>query len=283
MASEVVTSETRAEYMAAKLAKTPIPEIKAEDPPTADAKKEVVEQPEDGDKPKKKHTIDERLSKMAEQRKEAEEKAERLEKELAEIRKANAPKDAKPNPADFTEAEKYADALADWKFGQKVKEEAEKTAKAKEAERQDKVAKAWNKRYSAAAKEIEDFEEVIMGEKLVLQPDVINAVFESEVGPQIHYFLSGNREEAEKINDMSAAAALRYIGRLEARIEAENEAKREKAERKAEREERPKAPAPIATLNGSNMNAGLGIVDTKGNVTGSYQDYKAARKQGKIS
>ena len=118
-----------------------------------------------------------------------------------------------------------------------------------------------------------------MGEKLVLQPDVINAVFESEVGPQIHYFLSGNREEAEKINDMSAAAALRYIGRLEARIEAENEAKREKAER----EERPKAPAPIATLNGSNMNAGLGIVDTKGNVTGSYQDYKAARKQGKIS
>ncbi len=296
-ASNVVTSENRAEFMAARV-KPAAPAKVVEKPDDAAVK--VVQDAKDvkpgngADGEPKHKSVDERMSEMSAKRREAEQRArdaeERATKAEKELQDSRKPKDGKPKPEDFTDPVKFAESLADWRVEEKLKERAEADRKNADDKRQADLTAAWNKRYKAAQKQIEDFDDVIMAEPLSLQPPVVTAMFESEVGPQLHYFFSKNREEADKINEMSAASAVRYLGRIEARIEAENAAREKKDDKKGNLEVVPskpvrravEAPEPIVPIAGSTSANVSGVVDGDGNVTGSYAEYKAARRAGKI-
>lgn len=276
MAIQTLTNETRDDFPKGKpeeKEEKPVDEVKAEEPE---------------EKPKKRHTVDERLATLAAQKREAQDNAARVTKERDDLKARiealeNAGKpNREPVKGEYTTAEEYADALADWKFRQKMKEREEKDTKDKfEAERQ-KVVANWNKRYAKISKEYEDFEDVMTDPLDIVHGTVIDAIYESDIGPHINYYLSKNREEAEKINEMGVKAALKYLGRIEAKIEtqlAEKDKKEEAVETIGNFQIRKKAieaPAPIKTIEGK------GSTTTGWQDGGSYQDFKAAYKRGQF-
>ena len=266
-------------------------EVKGEAKPAQKPAEKVEDKPEV--KPER-GSIDERLSELTAKRKEAEKRAADAEKRATEAEReleiSRRPKDSKPRPEDYQDPVKYGEAYGEWLANEKVRKKDEADRKDAEEKRQARLTSEWNQRYKKCQKEIEDFDDVIMAEPLSLQPWVQQAMFESEVGPQLHYYFSKDRDEAGKINAMPAGAALRYLGRIEARIEAENDARNKKSNVESPplpkltpiRRSMPEAPEPIKPIEGSQAVGPGGIVDADGNITGSYADYRNARRAGKI-
>lgn len=293
----VVTGENRAEFMAKKMEK-PEPRDTRVAPRTAKAVEKPAEKTAEKvveTETKEKGSVDERMSEMTAKRREAEKRAADAERERDEIRReleiVKRPKDSKPRPEDFQDPVKYGEAYGEWLADQKVRKKEEADRKEADEKRQARLTTDWNQRYKKAQKEIDDFDDVIMAEPLSLQPWIQQAMFESEVGPLLHYFFSKDRDEAGKVNAMPAPAALRYLGRIESRIEAEEEARGKKSnvevpplpipvQRLTKRV--PDAPEPIKPIDGSQSVGPGGVVDSDGNVTGSYSDYRNARRNGKI-
>jgi hypothetical protein len=301
----VVTGDTRADFMASKgkiapsqgLPTKPVESksIKTEVSKTAEKQETAVVEAKAAEQSKEKSSVDERISELTAKRRDAEKRAADAEKRAAELERerdiALRPKDSKPRPEDFQDPVKYGEAYGEWLADQKVRKKDEADRKEAEEKRQTRLTADWNQRYKKCQKEIDDFDDVIMAEPLSLQPWIQQAMFESEVGPQLHYYFSKDRDEAGKVNAMPAPAALRYLGRIEVRIEAENEARGKKSNvevpplpvPKLEPFRRAKeAPEPIKPIEGSQQVGPGGVVDADGNVTGSYLEYRNARRAGKI-
>jgi len=298
-AGSVVTGETRAEFMAAKMEK---PAPKGAQPKAASEVKDgnatvktgAEVKPAGEVEEKKGGSVDDRIKEITDKRREAEKKAaeaiERAERAERELEASKRPKDSKPRPEDFSDPVKYGEAYGEWIAAEKIRKKDEADRKDADEKRQARLTSEWNQRYKKCQKEIEDFDDVIMGEPLSLQPWIQQAMFESEVGPQLHYYFSKDRDETGKINAMPAPAALRYLGRIEARIEADQETRGKKANiappevplptvrpiRRAQ-----EAPEPIKPIESGTVGPG-GVVDADGNVTGSYSEYRNARRAGKI-
>jgi hypothetical protein len=226
-----------------------------------------------------------RFEKITKQREEAREEARRereqresLEAKVRELEGRNQPQKVEaseePRPEQFTDMYEYAKALTDYKVDQRLAEEKQKEAQAKvEAQRQ-QVINTWAKRVESAKAEMPDFEAMVGSADVVVSNEVRDAIFESEVGPQVLYHLAENPELAEKLQGMTVTSALRTIGRLEAQFEkAEPQTKTVVG--------KSKAPAPInpirSAANGRDVN-----LTSDGKFHGSYQAWKAARLSGRI-
>lgn len=85
--------------------------------------------------------------------------------------------------------------------------------KQKEIEREffARVAKAQEEKFP-------DYDEVIRSVPITLGSEVLQAIKESEVGPEVAYHLAKNPSEITRINQMSVASAVREIGKLEAKL-----------------------------------------------------------------
>lgn len=264
MAVETLTNENREEFNRSKGFDP------AQETVVADTEKKVEPASEDAEetKPRKKHSIDERLEKLASQKREAIAKAESAEaarKALQERLDAleKPAEGGKPDPSKYTDPVKYAEDLADWRFKEK---EAERAKKAKEdadaKEEQDRIA-TWAKRLKKFSKEVDDLDEVTENANNMRVVDNIrNAIMESDFGPQIYYYFAKNEEELERINEMPAAKRLIAFGKLEDRFERDA-AKAEEEE--PPRRRLPPPPEPITTLKGKSITSGN--VDSSGQVT----------------
>ena len=73
-------------------------------------------------------------------------------------------------------------------------------------------------RYEPMKQKHADYEEVI--NRPVFTREIMEALFESEQGPEIAYFLGNNESEALRIADLSPAQVLKEIGKLEVRFSA---------------------------------------------------------------
>ena len=268
MAISTLTNENREEYNAGK----GFVVAKDETPHPADTPKEVEAAGEPEKPEKKRHSVDERLSKLADQKREALAAAEQAKKDAADARaaldayqKANQPKDGKPKAEDFTDAVKYAEALADWRFGEKLKEQSAKDAADKAAAEAQRIAAEWQKKVKKASKEIEDYDEVTeAAADMPISYALRDAIVDSDIGPRMHYYLAQNPELVEEMNAMPVAKMHRYFGKLEARLEAQLADKKEEKEVKEELAPRKRiadAPEPITPVKG------IGSV-TAGNVNG---------------
>ena len=305
--AQVVTSENLAEFKAQKLGlateeaqavaeevveeTTEAEPVEAEDVGESEpieADKEATETESKKQNPK----LERRFSELTKKRAEAEQKAaeaqrraDELEarlKSLEEGRTVNPePKlNERPRPEQFIDSFEYADALADWAAEEAVKrskqEEAEKAAM---AERQ-KVLDSWSKRLEAVKSELPDYEEMVASSTVQVNDAVRDAILESEVGPRILYELAQNDELAEKISKASPITALREIGKLEARFEAQKAEEKPKSEKTVTAKSN--APAPINPLKATGSAVTSGNVDNKGIYHGTYAQWKADRKNGKI-
>ena len=292
VASNVVTSENLAEFNAKRMGladSTPSEAAPVAEPPQADnGQSEPVEASEEAtatEDRKRNPKLEIRFEKITKQREEAREEArkereqrESLEAKVKELESRSQPQRAEsteePRPEQFTDMYEYAKALTDYKVDQRLGEEKQKVEQAKAEAQRQQVINTWAKRVESAKAEMPDFEAMVGSADVVVSNEVRDAIFESDVGPQVLYHLAENPEIAEKLQGMTVTSALRTIGKLEAQFEkAEPQTKTVVG--------KSKAPAPInpirSAANGRDVN-----LTTDGQFHGSYQAWKAARLAGRI-
>lgn len=139
----------------------------------------------------------------------------------------------KPKPDQFNDYDDYVEALADYKAEQVFnKRTAEKQTLTREdiAKREESKVMAKAARDGEnAAKKYADFYEV--ANTVVLPKHSLEAIYQSDIGTEITYFLGKNPHEMERIADLSPSRQIMELGKLEVKLQtktANPEAKRSK-------------------------------------------------------
>ena len=290
-AGTIVTSENLADFNANKLSlaseSSPTEAEVDENPSEPAAKKgqsepKLAEDEATGTEEKKQNPkLEKRFSELTRARKEAESRAEELEKRLVALESNKAPVQAepqdnrKPTPDDFKDAFEYAEALASWS-AENALARREQEVKQKEVEaKRNTVIKTWQEKLETTKAEFSDYEDMVASSTVKVNDTVRDAIIESDVGPRILYEIASDDEMAEKLSTMTTSSALKLIGKLEARFEKTEEPP--KAERKTVAA-KSNAPEPIRPLRST---GGVAAVAMDGEKL-SFQQWKAGRLAGKI-
>ena len=165
-----------------------------------------------------------RIDRLTWEANEAKRKAEELEAKLRERQERQPdPLAARPKMEDFQDYEAYLEALADWKAEEKaqrlrdeLKAESEKTRAKTEADRRMEAFRAAESKVRAT---VQDYDEAIQDAQDTPMTQVMfDVILESEVGPNILYYLAKNPDEAERIAHLSPARQAAEIGKLEDKL-----------------------------------------------------------------
>lgn len=280
MAIQTVTSENLVEMS----------QPKQETPVVATGEETVSTAPDPGEQTPVKHEkkgVQERIDELTRLRKEAEEfaedeynarlRAERratdLEQQLQNIKPKAAepePELVKPDPRTYTDQAKYdadekayLEAVIARGVQKRLVEERQKEA----IERQNEQMR---QRVEKAKEDIPDFEQVIQDASRrnpIIPPHIQGAIVESELGPQLAYWLAKNPAEQKRIFALTPAKALLELGKVEIGL-----ATPEKPAAKPT-VETTRAPAPIASISGGEgkVNSDLSNAD--------FATYRKARLQ----
>ena len=159
-------------------------------------------------------------------RRQAEARAEFLERELQAL-KGQAPAAVsetttapqKPKREDFATDSQYIDATVSFEVNQRLAEreaqEAAERAKQQEAE----ILAAANERIQRAAEIVPDFVEVAEAAGDMRVPnEVAGYIQQSEMGPELAYFLAKNAEVVDSLWKMDGIKRLVEIGKIESKL-----------------------------------------------------------------
>ena len=281
--ASTVTSENLAEYQAEKLGladKTPREAIETIEPLDDDSQSEPASDEQQTTEEKRRPKIERRFEKVTKDRDDAKQEAMRerearvsLEQRLADMERKQAPKsDAEPDPSQFTDMFEYAKALTDFKVDQRLGEERQKVVQAKVQAEKEQVLNTWVERVNQAKAAMPDFERVVKSADMTVVNEVRDAIFESDVGPQLLYHLADNPEFVEKLQGMTPSAQLRQIGKLEAMFEKQDS---------KPVVQRSKASAPINPIRSAANGRDVALT-ADGQFHGSFQAWKAGRFNGQI-
>jgi len=295
LASNVVTNDNSADFYAGKLGlateESPTAATVDENPVEPEAQvsqSEPAPSEEDAtvtEEPKSNPKLEKRFSELTKARKAAEENAARerearesLEARLAALEGQKAPQNTqiantKPQPDDYADAFKYAEALAEWSANEAVARRDREVRQQQEQAKQQEVLTTWQQKLDAVKAELPDYEDMVASSTVAVSNEVRDAILESDVGPRILYELASDDELGAKIAGLSTSSALKLIGKLEAKFESKDEepAKSKPVAVKSN------APKPINPIRGT----GSQSVYTDGEQI-DYQAWKAGRKTGKI-
>ena len=285
LASSVVTSDNAAEFYAERLglADQDTTEADTSSEPAEiekQSKPQAEEEAKEAEAEKPKDKLNKRFEKVSRRAEEAEAKAREYENRLKEYEaKVTEPAvkkvvEGKPDASQFNDAFEYAEALAEWSAENALKQRDEQEAVRKQQAEQEKITKSWNKKLDKAKAQYSDFDDVVKSANTVVSNEIRDSILESDVGPQLLYFLASDEDFAKKLTEMPVIKALREIGKLEARFERKEEPKVATAPRS-------KAPEPIKTLSGGKAGADV-LIDTNGEFHGTYAQWKAARLANRV-
>jgi len=295
-ASNVVTSETAHTFYAERLglADEPIDvefetvkkesdktKGKNQSEPEAEAEANTEQTTE-----KRSDKLNKRFDKVTQRAKDAEARSVELENRLKEYEAkatpqqepVKAPIEGKPQANQFNDAFEYAEALAEWSAENALKQRDAEEVQRKAKKAQDKVLNNWNEKIAKAKNTLPDFDKMVQSSTTVVSNEIRDSILESDVGPQLLYFLASDENFAQKLTEMPLVKALREIGKLEARFEQEDKPKAKVAKESVSRST---APSPIRPLNGGKIGNDV-LIDTNGEFQGSYAQWKAARMANKI-
>ena len=284
-ASSVVTSDNAAEFYAERLglADQDTTEADTSSEPAEiekQSKPQAEEEAKEAEAEKPKDKLNKRFEKVSRKAEEAEAKAREYENRLKEYEaRGTEPAvkkvvEGKPDASQFNDAFEYAEALAEWSAENALKQRDEQEAVRKQQAEQEKITKSWNKKLDKAKAQYSDFDDVVKSANTVVSNEIRDSILESDVGPQILYFLASDEDFAKKLTEMPVIKALKEIGKLEARFERKEEPKVATAPRS-------KAPEPIKTLSGGKAGADV-LIDTNGEFHGTYAQWKAARLTNRV-
>lgn len=255
--------ETTPAVVETKVEKIEDPEVEMSETPVEGA--EVVE------------TEEEKKTKSAKKREKIKARVEALEAEnqrLAEqLRAAERNKPAaaelgpEPDPATFDSDAKYTAALAAWTVEKTFIARQTKAHEANTATARANAAEAgvnlFRERAMALTDLYPDIEaKVFKDQTLPMSQVMADTLMGSEKGPEVAYYLSANREEAQRIKEMQPLAAAAALGRLEAKLSLPKP------------RTETKAPPPPSTLNGTVKGPGKNPEDM------TQAEYVAWRKKG---
>lgn len=287
VAANVVTSENLAEFNAKRLGLADREAVVEATPTEPQEQSEPVEAKEEAtatEDRKQNPKLEKRFSEITKQREAAREEArkerearEALEARLKEVESRSAPQEApkadngEPQPNQFTDMYEYAKALTDYQVEKRMSEiEIRKQAEQQQNEKK-QVIDSFVKRVEAAKASLPDFDEMVGSADVTVSNEVRDAIWESDVGPQILYHLAENPDVAEKLKSMTVAAANRFIGKLEAQFEPQTKPVVGKS----------KAPAPINPIRSAANGRDVSLI-TDNQFQGTYQQWKSARLAGRI-
>lgn len=186
-----------------------------------------------------------------------------------------------PRPEQFVDAQQWAKAYAEH-----ARDVA--TYEARQAVRQAEQAKAWGERQAAARKDIPDFDAAIdAAADLRVSQELTEAVRDSDFGPHLLHHFATHRDVLNHLHALPIGKMLRELGKLEATFSKVGQAAQTPpaatpAAKVAPAVEVSRAPAPIEPIKGGTTSAMTlsGSDDVPANMT--YEDWKAARKAGRI-
>lgn len=170
-----------------------------------------------------KHKRESSIQKLKRQREEARRETEYWKQEAMKPKAADTERPAvvqpegKPKPDQFETVGDYFEALADWKAETKLAERDRKTEEASTRTRQAEHAKTWGNREAEARTRYSDYDEAL-AEDVRISRSMHDMILESDVGPDVAYWLGKNPVEAQRIASLSPTAAAREIGKIEARV-----------------------------------------------------------------
>lgn len=213
------------------------------DAATEPAQPESQEQPplgdDDGDK-KPKSRAAERIQELNRRFKEERRRAEEAERRLRELEQNRT---QLASPLDYESEEEYyraqVSATKDAVREELLRENAER---AKEQAHLARV-ESWNARVSEFRERAPDFDDVAYRTDVTISEPMAAAIMDSDIGPQISYYLGKNPQEARRIYAMEPLSAAREIGRLEHRLSM------------AAAKQTTTAPPPPKTITGANSGA----------------------------
>lgn len=178
--------------------------------------------------PKKSKGVQKRLDEITRQRYEAERRAEQERQErlywqrkaMGEDKPVTTTPQNKPTVDQYGSYEEYLEALSDWKVESRLSAEREEyQRRAREQETYQKQT-TYQERVNKALDKYEDYADVAHGNHWSPTEAMTDAILESDMGPDIAYYLGSNPDEAVRISRLSPQAQYRELGKLEAKLSA---------------------------------------------------------------
>jgi hypothetical protein len=166
---------------------------------------------------RKKEKAQKRWDELLDQRKSALVRAERAERDLAELREKLKP-DTKIDQ--FAEPEKYTAELVSRTIRENDIERAEREAKAAREEADAAANRQWTEKVTESLTRYPDFHaKVTNNDALPITPAMATAIKTSPIGTDIAYELASNPAEAGRIARLTPVDQVYEIGKIAARIE----------------------------------------------------------------
>jgi hypothetical protein len=198
-------------------------------PPVQDEAVEAVPPPKTYSEEEMRKVVSDRLKKESRRLERAVRAELERDQALKELEALKAPKTTpqatgKPKASEFADPEAYVEALAEWKFDQKLKtqrEESERENQTKAREREDlEDAQIARQKLAAGAKKYADFEEVTGNPDVPITYVMAKAIVESDVSADLAYYLCSHADEAERISSLPPTRQAIELGRLEDKLKA---------------------------------------------------------------
>ena len=165
----------------------------------------------------------------------------RLAREQRKWEREQAAKQTQPAPIEQF-AEDSPDALT-------LQKAEELIAKREAAKQQAVILEQYHDREEAARDKYDDFEQVAYNPKVPITNVMAETIQNSEVGPDVAYYLGTNIKEAERIARLSPILQAKEIGKIEAKLASDPPVKKTTS-----------APPPISPVTA--RSAGVSAYDT---------------------
>lgn len=191
---------------------------------------------------------------------------ERRKWERQQAEKANAPAPlVEPDPKNFANQADYIDAAANFKAQQIVAERETK-------KQQDAIKESYEDREETVRAKYPDYEDIALLDTdkggPAISGTMAEVIFESEIGPEIAYYLGKNVEESKRIWAMKPSLQAAALGKIEAALTTKAPAKPGSS-----------APAPITPVGSRSTNASINPSDPRSIEKTSVSDWIAARNK----
>lgn len=215
-----------------------------------DTTTEHADKPEHEEKPrdeKGRFVPQERVNEITRARREAERRADALERELASIRQQHPAQhqpqstDKAPSLADFNyDMDAWSSATQEYLLTQAESRVEQRLAGKTQQERQRSIQDGFEAKAAKYAVDHPDFGQAVedLGRTIRFAPEVVEAIGVSEHGPAVVHYLAQHLDEADRIARLPAHLAALHLGRIEAQVST------------AKPKPVTKAPDPAPTLGG---------------------------------
>ena len=281
-----------ADYKTAR-AKGEIESDKSEDSP--EKSEELQEKPKS-----KGGGFQKRIDRLIKQQTALEQRAEAAERRAKELESAQKGSEqaktqnvveGEPKLENFESHDAWVKAVARWEARQELQAEREAERQARQNESIKEIFDAHNERVVEARSRIEDFDDVIGStvspwrdgdsEDVQAARAFQLAIYESDNGPDVAYYLASNPEEFAKLGDLTPTKVQREVWRLSEKLgkTAKDEEEEEVEEEKPEAKAKPvsKAPTPIKPVSTGTTKSSKALDQM------SMAEFKKARAAGRIS